>query len=151
MQSTSIGMRFWTVAIAAIVIALTADGCGSSPTSPSGASPQVTSISPAQLVREDAPQAITISGRNFISGLTVELTDPMGGSRTIERDDIQALQSTSFQMIATFSLTGAYSIRIRNPSGDQSGPFTFSVQSQGRANPPHIPSIIPTSPVPNTN
>lgn len=135
-----------TAALAAIVIAMAlTSACGSSPTAPSGAAPQVTEISPAQIVRSDAAQTVTVSGRNFVSGLTVELTDPTGGSRSIERNDIQSLQSTSFQMTATLSLAGQYSMRIRNPSGDQSGPFMFTVQSPGGVNPPHIDSTSPTS------
>ena len=134
-----------TAVIAALAITLAA-GCGrGSPTNPSGAAPQVTSVAPPQIIREDAPQVVTISGRDFVSGLTAELTDPSGGSRTIERSEIQALQATSFQMVATFSAAGAYLIRIKNPSGDQSDPFSFIVQSQAGGNPPHIDSVSPAS------
>ena len=136
-----------TAVIAALAIALAAECGRGSPTNPSGAAPQVTSVAPPQIIREDAPQVVTISGRNFVSGLTVELTDPSGGSRTIERSDIQALQATSFQMVATLSAAGAYLIRIKNPSGDQSGPvFVHGIlQSQAGGNPPHIDSVSPAS------
>jgi hypothetical protein len=131
--------------VLAIVAALVA-GCGrSSPTNPSGASPQVTSIAPAQIVRQDAPQTVTIEGRNFVSGLTVELTDPNGGSLVVQRSDIQQLVPTSFQMVATLSVTGAYSMRVNNPSGDQSAPFSFIVESAAGGNPPQIDSVSPSS------
>lgn len=137
--------------IAAILVGLAA-GCGrSSPTNPSGSAPQVTSVAPPQILRQDAPQSVTINGRNFVSGLTVELTDPVGGSRTLERSDIEALQASSFQMIATLSVAGAYLIRVKNPSGDQSDPFSFIVESQAGGNPPHIDSVSPTSVIHSAN
>ena len=108
-------------------------------------------MAPPQILREDAPQTVTIGGRNFVSGLTVELTDPAGGSTTLERSEIQALQPNSFQMIATLSVAGAYSMRIRNPSGDQSDPFSFIVQAEAGGNPPHIDSVSPTSVIHSAN
>jgi hypothetical protein len=144
-------MRVTRVAIIAAIVAGLAAGCGSSPAAPSGASPQVTSVAPPQILRADAPQTVTVSGRNFVSGLTVDLTDPMGGSRTIERSDILALQPTSFQLIATLAVAGAYSLRIKKPSGDQSDPFSFVVQSQAGGNPPHIDSVSPSSVVHNAS
>ena len=84
-------------------------------------------------------------------GLTVELADPGGGSRTLERSDIQALQSTSFQLVATLAISGAYSIRVKNPSGDQSEPFSFVVQSDASGSPPHIDSVNPTTVVHSAN
>lgn len=139
-------------AVAALLAIALAAGCGrGSPASPSGSSPQVTNVAPAQILREDAPQVVTISGRNFVSGLTVELSDPAGGSRTVEQSDIQALQTTSFQMVATFSVTGAYVMRVKNPSGDVSDPFSVVVQSQAGGTPPHIDSVSPASVVHSAN
>jgi len=139
-------MRVSRIAGIAVILVGLAAGCGrSSPTNPSGSSPQVSSVAPPQILREDAPQTVTISGRNFVSGLTVELSDPGGGSRTVERSEIQALQPTSFQMIATLSMAGAYLIRIKNPSGDQSDPFSFIVQAEAGGNAPHIDSVSPAS------
>ena len=48
-------------------------------------------------------------------------------------------------MVATLSAAGAYLIRFKNPSGDQSDPFSFIVQSQAGGNPPHIDSVSPAS------
>ena len=139
------------VVVMVIAVASTSRCGGQSPANPSGASPQVTGISPAQVLRQDAVQSVTVNGHNFISGLTVELTDPNGGSKLIERNDIQALQPTSFQMLATLSLAGPYSIRIKNPGGDQSEPFTFVVQAEVGGTPPHIDSLSPTSVVHSAN
>jgi hypothetical protein len=142
-----------TAVFAAITLTLAGIGaCGkSSPTNPSGSAPQVTNVSPADIVRQDGPQVVTVNGRNFVTGLTVELTDPNGGSTTIERSDVQQLQPTSFQMLATLSVTGAYLMRIHNPSGEISEPFSFIVESQAGGNPPHIDSVSPASVVHNTN
>ncbi len=136
-----------TALIAAITIALSWVGaCGkSSPTNPSGSAPHVTNLSPASLVRQDGPQVVTVSGNNFVTGLTVELTDPNGGSISLERSDIQQLQPTSFQLLATLSIAGAYLMRVHNPTGDVSDPFSFIVQSQPGSTPPHIDSTSPAS------
>lgn len=139
------------VVMVVMVIAVASRCGGHSPVSPSGASPQVTGISPAQVLRQDSVQTVGVIGQNFLSGLTVELTDPNGGSRLIERNDIQALQPTSFQMVATLSLAGSYSIRVKNPGGDQSEPFSFVVQSEIGGTPPHIDSASPTSVVHSAN
>jgi hypothetical protein len=83
--------------------------------------------------------------------LTVELTSPAGASTTLERSEIQALQTTSFQMTATLSMAGAYVIRAKNPSGDQSDPFSFIVQAEAGGNAPHIDSVSPTSVIHSAN
>lgn len=145
-------MRVSRIAVIAVILVGLAAGCGrSSPTNPSGSSPQITSVSPPQILREDTPQTVTISGRNFVSGLTVELTSPAGASTTLERSEIQALQTTSFQMTATLSMAGAYVIRAKNPSGDQSDPFSFIVQAEAGGNAPHIDSVSPTSVIHSAN
>jgi pimeloyl-ACP methyl ester carboxylesterase/DUF971 family protein len=108
-------------------------------------SPSISSISPSAPTRSDSDQSVQVFGSNFVSGLTVTVFIPGGGTATLSGSQIQSLTSTSFTMVITLNVVGQYGIRVNNPSGAQSNTFNFSVQ-QGN---PSINSISPSSPTRN--
>jgi hypothetical protein len=141
--------------VAALVFAAIGTACGSnqstSPTSPSGVTPRVTSVTPAQILQSDAPQSITVNGLNFITGLQATLTDPAGNTRSFAGGDIQAIQTNSFQITATFAVAGSYTLQVKESTGTVSDPFAFAVQSLAGSTTPQISSINPGSTLHNGN
>jgi hypothetical protein len=51
------------------------------------------------------------------------------GSSTLSGTQIQNVTSASFQMIITLNGAGTWGIRVNNPDGRQSGPFSFTVNA----------------------
>jgi pimeloyl-ACP methyl ester carboxylesterase len=105
-------------------------------------SPSISSISPSTPTRGDSDQSVSVSGSNFVSGLTVTVSIPGGGTATLSGSQIQSVSSGSFTMVITLNVVGQYGIRVNNPSGAQSNTFNFNVQSVS----PSISSISPSTP-----
>ena len=147
-------MRRWRTLSVVAVCAVVGGACGSqpsSPISPSGVTPRVTSVAPAQIIQSDAPQSITVNGLNFVTGLTATLTDPSGNTRSFGGGDIQAIQTNSFQITATFAAAGSYSLQVKESTGTTSDPFAFAVQSQAGSTTPQISDINPGSALHSNN
>lgn len=122
-----------------------ASGCGSnSMASPNGFAPAVNRLRPTPVVSASA-ELVTVEGSNFLAGLTATLTDPNGGQLTFANADIQALQTTSFQIAAPFPVSGSYSFIVRNPGGETSDAFAFVVSTTVVGSSPHINSVSPSS------
>jgi hypothetical protein len=135
------------MAIATLFAFGLASGCGSNSTatSPSAVAPAVTALTPPPVVAASQIQLETVQGKNFLAGLTATLTDPNGGQQTFANSDIQTLQTTSFQIAATFPVSGAYKISVSNPGGVMSDPLTFQVATTVVGSSPHINSVTPSS------
>lgn len=108
-----------------------------------GPAPTVTSVQ-SPLLASPVDQNVNVTGTNFVAGLTVTLTFPGGGTGILSGTQIQNVTPTSFTMRVTLGGAGAWSMRVNNPSGAQSSPFGFTVQSNVQA--PVIHSINPTVP-----
>lgn len=105
--------------------------------------PSISSISPSSPFSSPADQDVTVFGSNFVSGLTVTVTFPGGGTGTLSGSQILNVTSSSFIMRVTLNGTGVWRIRVNNPNGEQSNTFQFNVIT---ASPPSITSISPSSP-----
>jgi pimeloyl-ACP methyl ester carboxylesterase len=111
--------------------------------------PTVSSISPSLPTPSSIDQNVTVFGGNFVSGLTVTITFPSGGTGTLSGTQIQNVSSSSFVMRVTLNATGTWCIRVRNPNGEQSNQFCFNVAA---AQSPSISSVSPSNPtVSNTD
>ncbi|HMT09438.1 MAG TPA: M23 family metallopeptidase, partial [Pyrinomonadaceae bacterium] len=110
------------------------------------ASPTISSINPASPCVNGNDQNVTVSGSNFVSGLTVTVFLPAGGPVTLSGSQIQSVTSTSFVMVITLNLQGNYGIRVNNPSGAQSNTFNFTTQHCVS-----ISSIAPSTPTVNNS
>jgi pimeloyl-ACP methyl ester carboxylesterase len=107
--------------------------------------PVINSINPPSPIATVGNQNVTVNGSNFVSGLTVTVFFPGGGSGTLSGSQIQSVTSSSFVMVIDFNgNAGNYGIRVTNPGGAQSNTFNFTVQPQTT---PVINSINPPSPV----
>jgi len=86
----------------------------------------ITSISPAT-PGVGTNQVVTVNGSGFVAPLTVSMNLPGSGSATISGSQIQSVTATSFQLTATFTKMGTYSIQVTVGSGTQSNTFAFDV------------------------
>jgi pimeloyl-ACP methyl ester carboxylesterase len=93
------------------------------------AAPSISNISPTTPCVRNVDQSVSVSGNNFVSGLTVSVTFPNGQTGNLSGTQIQNVTSTSFTMIITLADPGNYSIRVVNPNGSQSGAFTIPTQN----------------------
>ena len=87
----------------------------------------VSSINPTTPTANASPQAISVSGTNFESGLMVALTAPNATTTTLSSFQIANVSSGSFQMNVVLSVAGAYSFQVENPDGGTSARFSFIV------------------------
>lgn len=96
---------------------------------PSCFPPSINSISPNQPMATKGNQNIIVNGANFQNGLSVSLTFPNGNIGSLSGTQIQNVTNNSFTMIIDFSgVAGNYSVRVNNPSGQQSNTYSFAVQ-----------------------
>ncbi len=87
--------------------------------------PVINSVSP-QYPHPGGPQPVGVNGSNFANGLTVVLTLPNSTQQTFSGAQIQNMTPNGFVLQLTLQL-GTYTIRVINPGGVSSAPFTFTV------------------------
>jgi len=105
--------------------------------------PQITSITAAGRANESSPQTLTVAGRNFADGLSLEVTSPEGQSQVLSGQDIKNLRESSFQVTMTLSRGGTYTFVVRNRDGGVSNAFPLKVPPTATA--PAIERIEPDS------
>jgi hypothetical protein len=108
--------------------------------------PEISAIAPAAPARSNKPQTLTINGKNFQMGLTLNVTQPSGQSLTFRDGDIQARRDTSFQISMLIDQAGAYSFVVTNRDGGTSEPFVLKVDQPRAADAPAIERIEPAEP-----
>ncbi len=112
--------------------------------------PSLTGLSPRSPTVASVAQTILIVGTNFAAGLSVVLIGPDGATTSISGSAIQSLTSTQFQLNVVLGVTGSYSLRVVNPSGQSSTALTLNVQAAAVASPPSISGVQPVSPTQST-
>ena len=95
---------------------------------PGWSSPVITSVVPVEPVRNTRPQALTVNGSDFQSGLSLAVKNPGGQSTIIRGKDIEQARQTSFQVKFLFDTKGVYSLIVTNPDGGASAPFNVEVK-----------------------
>jgi hypothetical protein len=134
-------------AIALLVVAAAACGHGTTPTSPSvptaSGTPQISSVAPAALTQNNAPQLLTVLGRNFSSSLQLAVTLPDQSQLVLAGTDIQAPQATSFEAVLPLLLAGTYQMTVTNGDGTTSAPFKVTVAADPSRSAPVISTLTP--------
>ena len=118
-------------------------GTAESPTTPGGTGPVIREIQPNVILAGPQPQSITVNGDNFATGLTLTVVRPDGTSQTVQANDIEALNSTSFRTSLVFDAIGSYTFSVRSASGTTSPNFNLAVQST--LGQPQLLSVTPSS------
>lgn len=118
-------------------------GTANSPTTPGGTGPVIREIQPSVILAGPQSQSITISGDNFATGLSLTVSRPDGTSQTVQANDIEALNATSFRTSMVFDALGTYAFSVRSASGTTSPNFNLIVQST--LGQPQLLSVTPSS------
>jgi hypothetical protein len=108
--------------------------------------PEISAIAPATPTRSSKPQTLTISGRNFQMGLTLNVRQPDGQSLMFRDGDIQARRDTSFQISMLIDQSGTYSFVVTNRDGGTSQPFALRIDQPRAADAPAIERVEPAEP-----
>jgi hypothetical protein len=87
--------------------------------------PTINAVAPANL-HPGGPQPVGVMGANFANGLSVVLTLPNSTQQTFSGAQIQNMTPNGFVLLLTLQ-PGTYTIRVVNPGGVSSAPFTFAV------------------------
>jgi hypothetical protein len=137
--------HFWR-SIAAILLGLTVAACDDTgtPVNPGGVLPQIVSISPSPIVASPASQVINVSGNQFVAGLRLRVMAPDGLVVSVQGQDIQAVEPTSFRATVVLNQTGTHSFVVENDNGARSDVFNAVVQANAAAL-PAITSATPSS------
>lgn len=137
-----------TTRAALAILVIVAAACGhTNPTSPSSTSsvgtPQIVRVTPPSPMQSNAPQLVTVTGRDFSSGVRFAVTLPDQSQLVLAGSDIQAPQPTSFQAVLPLLLAGKYQLTVTNSDGSSSAPFTLIVAPDPSRSAPVISALTP--------
>ena len=110
-------------------VVINADGKKSSPyaidVGKGGRSPAIDRVTPQELSKSHDPQVVTLTGREFVPGLRVSLTDPTGTVSVVT--SLEKIDAQTVVVSLVFEQTGLYSVMVTNPSGDSSNSVSVTV------------------------
>jgi len=102
--------------------------------------PVITAVDPRSPMVKAEPQLLTVTGSNFLAGVSLNVVEPDGRKRTIEGDAILARRETSFQVAIVLAAPGAYTLTATNPDRGTSDQFVVRVQI-GASSPAAAPKV----------
>ena len=89
--------------------------------------PEVSAVT-SSVARHDIPQTITVTGKDFLPGLSFVVKGPDTGAMKHSGADVSSLTSTSFRGTAIFPIAGGWSVTVINPDGYTSREVAFVVK-----------------------
>lgn len=142
--------RTWITTGLLVVLMATADAWSDRPAARDIAglsTPEITNVTPGSPGVSSKPQRLTITGTDFLQGLTLMITNPGGQSQRYAGEDILNRRPTAFEVNVLLDTKGNYSLVVSNTDGGVSRPFPLTVQGEA-AQPenktkPTIESISP--------
>ena len=142
--------RTWITTGLLVVLMATADAWSDRPAARDIAglsTPEITNVTPGSPGVSSKPQRLTITGTDFLEGLTLMITNPGGQSQRYAGEDILNRRPTAFEVNVLLDEKGSYSLVVSNTDGGVSRPFPLTVpagaaQSENKTK-PTIESISP--------
>jgi len=142
--------RTWITTGLLVVLMATADAWTDRPAARDIAglsTPEITNVTPGSPGVSSKPQRLTITGTDFLEGLTLMITNPGGQSQRYAGEDILNRRPTAFEVNVLLDEKGSYSLVVSNTDGGVSRPFPLTVpagaaQSENKTK-PTIESISP--------
>lgn len=113
--------------------------------------PDITQINPAAPGASTQPQSVTISGKDFLPGASLDIQTP--DSRTVRVNSASITVAGPESMTASMVLdrAGAYLMKVNNTDGGVSRPFSFQVRAApGASAAPNAPAIVIDRVVPDS-
>jgi hypothetical protein len=92
--------------------------------------PIVSEINPATPSTSTEPQVLTISGKDFLAGLTVEVQTPDSRTLAIKDAGVSVRGPESLTASVILDRPGAYLVKIINTDGGMSRPFSLQVRDR---------------------
>jgi hypothetical protein len=108
--------------------------------------PLITGVDPAVPAPGTKPQTLTVTGREFLQGLTLTIADPAGNTAVFEDQAITKRTSSSFQVLVMLNQRGSHSLVVRNTDGGVSPPFAVEVEDRQQLPTPVLDTITPAEP-----
>ncbi len=107
--------------------------------------PIISSVDPRAPAPSDVARLLTITGTNFLAGLSLSVITPDRRTVTYSDAAIRARRETSFQVAVVLAVPGAYTLTITNPDRSTSDPFVLKVPSLAQAAvvTPKIDRVLP--------
>jgi hypothetical protein len=111
--------------------------------------PSITEINPAAPGSSTDPQTLTISGKEFLSGLSLEIQTPDSRTLVASGSAISVKGPESFTASVVLDRPGAYLLKVTNTDGGMSRPFSFTVRDSRAQSPATaivIDRVVPDAP-----
>ena len=116
---------------------------GQRPTQDPKPAPEVTAITPTEVVTDSKPRAMAITGRYFQDGLALSVRAPGGQIMEYKGTAITDRRDTSFNVLVTMADVGPYEYVVVNPDGRTSPPFRLQVRAASQL--PTVTGVRPAT------
>jgi hypothetical protein len=93
---------------------------------PTGSPPRIDAVTPGTVQASTGVTVVTLSGANFVSGSTVNVTRPDGSTTPLPSSSIVAVTPNSMQLSMIFATAGTYSLSVTSPQGQASNTVTVT-------------------------
>jgi hypothetical protein len=138
-------MTKYALAAAALAVVLTPATFAKATVTES--TPIINNVDPATPApNPKAAQVLTITGQDFMAGLTLTVSEPAGNKMVIQGKAITNQTAQSFQAAVTLTQEGTYSLVVTNTDGGISPPFAVPVKPRQPPQGPAIEKITPAEP-----
>lgn len=112
-----------------------------------GSTPEITGVAPEAPMAGNQAQTLTVSGKDFLPGLSLEVRTPDGRTQLVNGGSVVVQSATSFTAQALLERAGTYSLKVINQDGGQSAPFGLAVKGAApEAVPIVIDRVVPDAP-----
>ena len=108
--------------------------------------PIINNVDPATPAPTTKSQVLTITGQEFMAGLTLTVSEPEGNKTVIQGKAITNQTASSFQVPVMLAKEGTYSLVVTNTDGGISPPFALAVKGRVAPQGPVIEKITPAEP-----
>ncbi|MGQ0700516.1 MAG: carbohydrate binding domain-containing protein [Panacagrimonas sp.] len=104
----------------------------------------ISSVSPSTYPASSSNQSMTINGSGFVSGATLVFDPPTGSNLNSTASRLSFVSSSRIDyQFNNGSDAGTWTVRVKNPNGQQSATKSFTVTAV--ASPPSISSVSPST------
>jgi hypothetical protein len=137
--------RTRAIAVAAFSAVILMPVAAASP-APAVSTPIISNVDPSAPIANPKAQVLTITGQEFMQGLTLTVANPAGNTTVLPANTIRNRTDTSFQATVTLAVEGTHSLTVTNTDGGVSPPFAIGVKSARAPQAPVINKITPAEP-----
>lgn len=90
--------------------------------------PAVSAVNPATVTHKTSMQTVTVTGANFLPGLSFVMKGPDTGAVKYSGSSVGSVSGSSFSATAMFPVAGTWTVTVMNPDGYTSTEVAFVVK-----------------------